>query len=139
MFICTPLFDECGTGVNIEKGADFGTGEGIIIGTDSGIGKNAQVRGELKIGDNVMMAPDVVILTTNHNFNRLDIPMWSQGCTSGPVVIGNDVWIGQRVMIMPGVSIGNGCILAAGAVVTKDVPDYAIVGGVPAKILKYRK
>ena len=55
-----------------------------------------------------------------------------------PVVIGDDVWIGRRAMIMPGVKIGNGVVVAAGAVVTKDVPDFAIVGGVPAKILKIR-
>lgn len=136
--ICKPLFDECGSSLNVEKGADFGTGAGIKIGTGSGIGANAQIRGELTIGDNVLMGPDVVILTTNHRFDRLDIPIGRQGNIDEPVSIGNDVWIGQRAMIMPGVNIGNGCIIAAGAVVTKDVPDYAIVGGVPAKVIKYR-
>ena len=53
--------------------------------------------------------------------------------------IGNDVWIGERVCILPGVNIGNGCIIGTGAVVTKDVPDYAIVGGVPAKLIRFRK
>lgn len=136
--ICKPLFDKCGRGLNVEKGANFGTGSDIIIGNNSGIGANAQIRGKLSIGDNVLMGPDVVILTTNHRFDRLDIPIGKQGSIDEPVTIGNDVWIGQRAMIMPGVSIGNGCIIAAGAVVTKDVPDYAIVGGVPAKIIKYR-
>ena len=56
-----------------------------------------------------------------------------------PVVIGNDVWIGDRVIILPGVHVGDGSILAAGAVVTKDVPPYAIVGGVPAKLIRMRK
>ena len=55
------------------------------------------------------------------------------------VTIGNDVWIGMRSIIMPGVKIGNGAVIGAGAIVTKDVPDYAIVGGVPAKVIKYRK
>lgn len=86
------------------------------------------------------MGPDVMILTSNHKHDRLDVPMNQQGfpCPQ-KVMIGNDVWIGARVMILPGVRIGDGVIIGAGAIVTKDVPDYAIVGGVPAKILKYRK
>ena len=138
-FVCRNLFDKCGTNINVEAGANFGTGRGIEIGNKSSIGVRAQIRGPLSIGDNVMMGPEVVILTSNHRFDRLDITMDRQGSIIKPVKIGNDVWIGQRVMIMPGVKIGNGVIIAAGAVVTKDIPDYAVVGGVPAKVLKYRK
>lgn len=87
-----------------------------------------------------MMGPECVIISRNHEFDRTDIPMRLQGYKDAePCVIGNDVWIGRRVMSMPGVHIGNGCIIAAGAVVTKDVPDYAVVGGVPAKVIKFRK
>lgn len=86
-----------------------------------------------------MMGPDVSILTHTHNIERTDIPMGQQGMRVSEVVIGNDVWIGMRVVIMPGVRIGNGVVIGAGAVVTKDVPDYAIVGGVPARIIKFRK
>lgn len=134
------LFDRCGTNINIEKGADFGSGKGISIGDNSGLGINCKVRGPLEIGANVMMGPDVVIMTNSHNFDRTDIPMNLQG--SAPpkkVTIGNDVWIGTKVIILPGVTIGNGAILGAGAVVTKDVPDMAIVGGVPAKLIRSRK
>ena len=137
--LCKHIIETCGDNINIEKGADFGDGSGIIIGNNSGLGINCQVRGPLIIGDNVMMGPEVVILSTNHNFERTDIPMNQQGSSIKPVVIGNDVWIGQRVMIMPGVTVGDGCILAAGTIVTKDVPNYALVGGVPAKIIRYRK
>ena len=56
-----------------------------------------------------------------------------------PITIGDDVWIGRRVMLLPGVSIGKGAVIGAGAVVTKDVPEFAVVGGVPAKIIKWRK
>lgn len=97
------------------------------------------VHGPLEIGDNVMMGPDVVILTHTHNIDRQDIPMGHQGSRIAKVTIGNDVWIGMRSIIMPGIKIGNGAVVGAGAVVTKDVPDFAIVGGVPAKILRYRK
>ncbi len=133
------LFDECGSNINIERGADFGTGKGISIGDFSGLGVNCKVRGPLQVGKNVMMGPDVIILTHSHNFDDVNTPMRQQGgCTKG-VIIGDDVWIGTRAIILPGICIGNGVIIGAGAVITKDIPDYAIVGGVPARILKYRK
>ena len=86
-----------------------------------------------------MMGPDVSILTHTHNIERTDIPMGQQGMRVSEGVIGNDVWIGMRVIIMPGVTIGNGVVIGAGAVVTRDVPDYAIVGGVTAQVIKFRK
>ena len=129
-----------GININIEKKANFGTGSGIEIGNNSGLGINCKVRGPLQIGNNVMMGPDVIIFTSNHETSRTDIPMRGQGSTlPQKVTIEDDVWIGARVIILPGVTIGKGAILAAGAVVSKDVPDYAIVGGVPAKVLKYRR
>lgn len=139
LIICKSLFDECGENVNIEKNAYFSNGRGISIGSGSGLGVNCFVHGPLRIGDNVMMGPDVVILTHTHNIERTDIPMVKQGSRIEEVIIGNDVWIGMRSIIMPGVKIGNGAVIGAGAIVTKDVPDYAIVGGVPAKFIKYRK
>lgn len=138
-FIGRYVFDSCGKNINIEKGADFGTGNGISIGNNSGLGINCIVRGPLKIGNDVMMGPDVIIYTSNHETSRCDIPMRWQGATpKEKVIISDDVWIGARVIILPGVTIGRGVILAAGAVVTKDIPDYAVAGGVPAKVIKYR-
>ena len=137
--ICRPIFDKCGDNVNVECGARFATGGGICLGSGSGLGVNCSVHGPLKIGNNVMMGPNVTILTHTHNIERTDIPMGHQGSRIAEVVIGNDVWIGMRVIIMPGVKVGDGVIIGAGAVVTKDVPDFAIVGGVPAKIIRYRK
>ena len=111
----------------------------LIIGENSGIGIRSVIPPMVKIGDNVMMGPDCHIFTAFHEYSRTDIPMIQQGYSERkPVVIGNDVWIGIRTIIMPGVHIGNGCIIGAGAVVTKDVPDYAVVGGVPAKVLRFR-
>lgn len=133
------LFDQCGKNINIEHGANFGTGKGISIGDNSGIGVNCSVRGPLIMGTDIMMGPDVIILTSNHNFSALKTPMRNQGYQpKKQVCIGDDVWIGTRVIILPGINIGRGAIIGAGAVVTKDVPDYAIVGGNPAKILRMR-
>ena len=127
-----------GKNVNIQKNAVFT--RDLKIGDNSGIGINCIVSKGTTIGDNVMMGPEVIIYTNGHSFERTDIPMIDQGYSeTKPVVIGNDVWIGSRATIMPGVTIGNGAIIGTGAVVTKDVPDYAIVGGVPARILKMRK
>lgn len=136
--ISSYIIDECGKNVNIEKGANFGTGVGIKIGDNSGLGVNCRVGRGTSIGNNVMMGPDVVILTSNHKFERTDIPMREQGFENKPVIIGDDVWIGTRAIILPGVKIGNGVIVAAGAVVTKEVPDYTVVGGCPARIIKKR-
>ena len=131
------MLKSCGKKVNIEQNALF-SGK-VSLGDYSGIGINAKIYGTCIIGDYVMMGTDVTIITRNHRFDALDKPMMFQGFEEEkPVVIGNDVWIGDRAMIMPGVHIGNGCIVAAGSVVTHDVPDYAIVGGVPAKVIRYR-
>ncbi|MBR4197321.1 MAG: hypothetical protein IKQ94_00950 [Bacteroidales bacterium] len=88
-----------------------------------------------------MMGEDVVIIGGGHCFERTDIPMGEQPSKEKTsLFIDDDVWIGSRAIILPGCSrIGRGAIIGAGAVVTKDVPDYAIVGGNPAKILKYRR
>ena len=126
-----------GQNVNIERNAVFGPL--LEIGDNSGVGIDCEVYGPVKIGDNVMMGPEVVIYTSGHRHDRIDIPMIAQGNDDvKPVSIGNDVWIGRRAMIMPGVTVGNGVIIGAGAVVTKDIPDYSIVGGVPARVVKSR-
>lgn len=139
-FVCRPIFPSCGAGVNIESGAYFGRGDTISIGDYSGIGRNSRIYQCTTIGANVMMGTDVLIITDNHEFASTEILMTQQGHRSiEPVKIGDDVWIGSRAIILPGVSIGSGVIIGAGAVVTKDVPDWAIVAGNPANIIRYRK
>ena len=131
------MLKHCGENVNIEKGAEFSSD--ISLGDNSGIGINAQIAAEVSIGNDVMMGPYCFIYTANHCTDRTDVPMWKQGFTKiRPVVIEDDVWIGGRVTILPGVHIGRGSVIGAGAVVTKDVPEYSVVGGNPAKVLKYR-
>ena len=91
------------------------------------------------MGDYVLMGPEVVIYSSMHAYDDLNIPIMMQGAKKiKPVTIGNDVWVGLRAVIMPGVKIENHVIIGSGAVVTHDVPDYAVVGGVPAKIIRYR-
>lgn len=94
-------FDFCGKNINVEQGADFGRGTDISIGDNSGLGVNCVVRGPLKMGANIMMGPEVQILTGKHNTLRTDIPMNQQGfLPPEEVVIGNDVWIGTKVGIV---------------------------------------
>ena len=131
------LLAKCGKNVNIEKNAEFSYS--VELGNNSGLGINCRISGKTLIGDNVMMGPNVCIFTANHLFDRIDIPMNMQGISKErPVVIEDDVWIGANTTILPGVKISKGAIIGAGAVVTKNVPEYAIVGGNPAKVLKYR-
>ncbi len=138
--ICAPIFEVSGCNVNVERGAFFGFGERVRIGNNSSLGENSRLAGPVNIGANVMMGPDVIILTNNHEFARTDIPMIQQGLRPiSPVCIGDDVWIGARAILLPGVTIGHGAIVGAGAVVTKHVPPFAIVAGNPARIIRSRK
>ncbi|MCL3779145.1 acyltransferase [Prolixibacteraceae bacterium JC049] len=113
----------------------------IIVGENTCIGKRAEInaRGaKIEIGNCVRMASNVFITTSNHRFDRIDIPIYKQGFSSADIRIEDDVWIGQNVIILPGVRIGKGAVIAAGTVVTKSVASYSVVAGVPAKIIKER-
>ena len=137
-WVCRPLFAYCGQNVNIERGAFFPANT-VSIGSNSGIGIDASVGSGTIMGSNVMMGPEVIIYTRNHATSRIDIPMAQQGFAEcAPVTIGDDVWIGGRVIILPGVTIGSGSILGAGAVIPRDIPPYAIAVGNPARVVRYR-
>ena len=132
------LLDNCGKNVNIEKGAIFSSR--VELGDNSGIGIDARISGRCIIGNNVMMGPRCTIYTRNHAFDDITVPMREQGFQEEkPVYIGDDVWIGGNVIILPGVRIGSHSIIGAGSVVTKDIPEYAIAAGNPAQVKKYRK
>lgn len=131
------LFASCG--YNVDIGRKSRLSSETHIGNNSGIGDYCYLQGEIWIGDNVMMAPRVSIIAANHNHSKIDIPMNAQGSQSLPIYIGSDVWIGYGAIILGGVRIGDGSIVAAGAVVTKSFPDYSIIGGIPAKLISTRK
>ena len=137
-WICKHLFAECGRDVNIEQGAWFGSGQHVRIGDNSGIGINCYMA-MATIGKDVRMGPDVILQSGDHVFSERDKPIRLQGYTEPrPIVIEDDVYIGARVIILPGRKIGRGAVIGSGAVVTKDVPEYAVVAGNPARIVKYR-
>ena len=116
-----------------------GQGNGLRIGHRSQLGHNARIDQHVTIGDDVVMGPDVVIMTNHHAFDNLDLSINQQGkLPIKPVVIGNDVWIGTRAIIMPGVNIGDQAVVGAGSVVTGDVPARSIVGGAPARFIRMR-
>lgn len=103
-----------------------------------GYGTKENKEGQIIIGDNVRIAPYVVMVAANHVFSNPNELICNQGLDRKSIVVEDDVWIASRVNIMAGVTIGRGSVIAAGAVVTKDVPPYSVVGGVPAKIIKRR-
>ena len=123
---------------NVEKNAHFNPA--VSIGNGSTLGVQCEIDGPVTIGRYVMMGPEVVIYTRNHRHDDVNVPMAQQGFEDyHPVSIDDDVWIGRRAIILPGVHIGKGCIIGAGAVVTKDTEPYGIYAGVPAKKVSTRK
>lgn len=114
----------------------------IIIGDGSSIGDDSHITAInlIRIGNNVLMGKKILITDNSHGSSskeELDMPPQDRPLYSkGPVIIEDNVWIGEKVSIMSGVHIGKGCIIAANAVVTKNMPPYSLVGGIPAKIIK---
>ncbi len=111
---------------------------GIKIGRDSLIGEYTVIRGQggVTIGDRVYTSPFTQIIAVNHVFDDPNRPFVDQGITAEGIVIEDDVWLGASTVITDGVRIGRGAVVAAGAVVTKDVPPHTVVGGVPARVLR---
>ncbi len=130
--------DYVGEDVNIEKGAKMVYS--VSVGDRSACGVRCEINGRTYIGNDVLMGPDVIIYTKNHEFRDKNVTIIEQAFQEEkPVYIGNDVWIGRRVIILPGVHIGNGAVIGAGAVVAKDIPEYAIAVGNPVRVIGYRE
>lgn len=111
----------------------------VLIGDHTRIGIHNTIIGPVTIGNHVNLAQGITVTALNHNFSDLNKRIDEQGISTQPVTISDDVWIGANAVILPGVTIGQHAVVAAGAVVTKDVPPYSIVAGIPAKVIKSLK
>ena len=116
-------------------------GEGLVVGDHSNIGPYCYIgcSGHISIGNNVMISPRVSIYAENHVFDQIDTTIKSQGVKKEKVVIEDDCWIASNSILLAGVTIGKGSVVAAGSVVTQDVPPYSVVAGVPARVIKNRR
>jgi len=113
-------------------------GKGLVMGNNSAVGQFTEfgAAGGIEIGNDVIMGSYVSFHSENHNFSDTTKLIREQGVTSKGIKIGNNVWVGAKVSFLDGSTVGNHCVVAAGAVVNGAFPDYSVIGGVPAKILK---
>lgn len=122
----------------IMKNIYIGSGKDITIGCNCRINEGVRLS-NVRIKNNVMVGRESVFIGKTHRFDDLEIPMEQQGNIKGnPIMVEDDVWIGLRVIVLPGVRIGKGCIIGAGAVVSKDTEPFGIYGGVPASLIRKR-
>ena len=112
-----------------------GVGE-IYIGDRTRIGLGCTLIGPVKVGNDVRLAQNIVMSGLNHNYEDITLPISQQGVTTAPIVIEDESWIGSNSVVLPGVTIGKHCVVAAGSIVIKDVPPWSVVAGNPARIIK---
>lgn len=113
-------------------------GQGIVIGADCTLHQYSMVQGGVVIGDGVRIGAHTLFVATDHRHDRLDLPIYRQGTRQLGITVADDCYIGSNVVILDGVTVGEGAVIAAGAVVREDVPPRTVVGGVPARVLKRR-
>ncbi len=136
---------EIANNVNIMDGCSFyaqNNGK-IIIGENSSFNQRvfigASDQGEIVIGRDVLIGPNVVCRASNHSFSRSDVSMIQQGHSAGRIFLGDNVWIGANVVLLPGTHVGNGSIIGAGAVVNGEIPENCVAVGIPAKVIKKKE
>ncbi|KPP94396.1 Hexapeptide repeat of succinyl-transferase [Erythrobacter sp. HL-111] len=132
-----------GKPLGITPDVNFSEPQNIVIGERVSIGSRCFLwagpcRGRIVIGDDVLFGPEVIVTAANYRFND-GAPVTRQLMDERDVEIGDDAWLGARVIVLPGVKIGAGAVIAAGAVVTSDIPSFAIAAGVPAKVVGTRR
>jgi galactoside O-acetyltransferase len=118
------------------EGGSIEVGDRVSFNTNVHV--NASVGKRIQLGNDVLVGPNVVLRSADHRFERTDVPIRNQGHNLGEIIIEDDVWLGANVVVVGGVRIGRGAVIAAGAVVTRDVEPMAIMGGVPARLLRMR-
>jgi maltose O-acetyltransferase len=139
VFLCKRIFKKCGKIRTINRKVVFGSGRNIEMGDNSGIGANTEIPSDTIIGKNVMLSRRCFVLHRNHEFSRIDIPIIKQGFKeTKKLIIEDDCWIGLNSILTPGRHVSKGTIVGMGSVLTKDFPEYSIVGGNPAKLIKSR-
>jgi maltose O-acetyltransferase len=135
------LLAHAGRNLRVAEQVTINNPGNLSVGDNCYIGTGVQFypwRAPITIGHNVLIAAGARLITRKHGFAELDHPMAAQGYTHAPIAIEDDVWIGFGAMILPGVTVGRGSIVGAGAVVTRDVEPFSIVGGVPARLIHRR-
>jgi len=126
-----------GSNSTVEDFATLNNGVGdIIIGNNTRIGIGSVIIGPVTVGNDVRFAQNVVCSGLNHGYQDVSMPIWQQPVSTAQITIGDESWIGSNSVIVAGVVIGKHCVVAAGSVVLRSVPDYCVVGGNPAKMLK---
>lgn len=138
--LCKRIFKKCGKIRTINRKVSFGSGVNVIMGDASGIGARTQIPNNTLIGNHVILSRDCFILDANHRYDRVDLPINDQGMMDRKqTIIDDDVWIGMRTIMTPGRIVRKGTIIGMGTVLTKDFPEYSIVGGNPSKLIRSRK
>jgi acetyltransferase-like isoleucine patch superfamily enzyme len=135
-------FNIMGKNISVFPGVRFFGIERITIGKKVSINCNTMIDacgGGIRIGNNVLIGPNCVIRAADHIFSDVAIPINKQGHLGGDVIIEDDCWLGANVVVLKKVSIGKGCVVGAGSVVTKNIPAYNVVAGVPARVIGHRK
>ncbi len=135
-FLVKNFINKCGKNVKIQTNVILSPA--IEIGDNVDINENTRIRANVTIGNDVLVAPGVTLVATNHSFESIEQPIREQGEVTGKIVIEDDVWLGTNVIVLPNVIVKRGAIVGAGSVVTKDVDNFSIVAGNPAKLIRKR-
>ncbi|MEA2147485.1 MAG: hypothetical protein QOG59_3072 [Solirubrobacteraceae bacterium] len=130
----------CGPNFEVSQHAVLKFPDNLRVGANVFINRGVFItaRAPISIGDNTIIGPYTIINSGDHGYMDVDLPIRRQGHVSRPITIGSDVWIGAHAVITKGAVLGDGCVVAANAVVSRDVPPYTVVGGVPARTIKLR-